>query len=72
MKHILITSLVLTTFCSSQAQFKINTKVVDATKNVAKAVTFSDADAAAYAKEAIAWMDANNPVAEPMTPTQKD
>lgn len=63
MKKITIATLVLISFCTAKAQFKINTKAIDATRKVAKAVSFTDANAAVYAKEAVAWMDTHNPVA---------
>jgi len=65
MKRLFISWLAFLLLSSAQAQFKINSKVIDATKKATKAVAFSDADAAAYAKEAVLWMDANNPVADP-------
>lgn len=56
--------LVFVLFSSTaNAQFKINTKTIDAAKKATKAVSISDADAAAYAKEAVTWMDEHNPVA---------
>ena len=68
MKKIFIACIIILSVSSVQAQLKINAKVMEATKKVTKAVTFSDADAAAYAKEAVTWMDANNPVAAPNDP----
>ncbi|HVG14436.1 MAG TPA: M48 family metallopeptidase [Chitinophagaceae bacterium] len=68
MKQFFITWLVIAACSSAQAQFKINTKTIDATTKAAKAVTFSDADAANYAKQAVEWMDQNNPVAAPNDP----
>jgi putative metalloprotease len=68
MKKIVIATLILVCFNSVKAQFKLNTKAFDATKKAAKAVTFTDADAAAYAKEAVSWMDSHNPVAAPDDP----
>ena len=47
---------------------KLNTaKLLDAGKDVAKAVTLSDSDIAQLSREAVAWMDANNPVAADST-----
>lgn len=47
---------------------KLNTaKLLDAGKDVAKAVTLSDSDIAQLSREAVAWMDANNPVADETT-----
>jgi len=68
MKRLVLALVLFAGFNTVQAQFKINTKTLDATKKAAKAISFSDADAAAYAKEAVAWMDANNPVAAPNDP----
>ena len=47
---------------SSYAQIKINTKAVGAIDKGVKAATFSDADAAAMAKEGIDYMDAHNKI----------
>lgn len=71
MKKFFTAWLVILGVTSAQAQFKINSKAIDATKKAAKAVAFSDADAAAYSKEAVAWMDANNPVATANDPYTK-
>lgn len=66
-------SLILGMGVGASAQFKIgnktiNTKkIVGAASDVAKAVTLSDADVAAMAKEYIAWMDTHNEVAGPDT-----
>lgn len=45
------------------AQIKLNAKGIGAAQKGLKAATFSDADAAKLAKEAVTWMDAHNPVA---------
>lgn len=64
-----ITMLFLVTgITATQAQFKINAKTVSAASKGATAATFSDADAAKLAKEAVDWMDAHNPVAEDNDP----
>lgn len=63
MKVIVISTLIFFSCGLANAQLKLNTKTLAAAKKAATAVTFSDADAAAAAKEAVAWMDANNPVA---------
>jgi len=47
----------------ASAQIKLNSKSIGAAQKGLKAATFSDADAAKLAKEAVTWMDANNPVA---------
>ena len=47
---------------------KLNTgKLLEAGKDVAKAVTLSDKDIAQLSREAVEWMDANNPVAADTT-----
>ncbi|QJD97791.1 M48 family metallopeptidase [Mucilaginibacter robiniae] len=56
------------TISSVSAQFKINTKTISAGEKGFKAATFSDADAAKLASEAVTWMDAHNPVASPTDP----
>lgn len=48
----------------SNAQFKLNSKTIGAAEKGVKAATFSDADAAKLAKEAVDWMDNNNPIAD--------
>lgn len=53
---------------TTKAQFKINDKTLDAAAKGVKALTFSDADAVKLAKEGVAWMDKNNPVAGPKDP----
>jgi putative metalloprotease len=56
-----------------QAQVKVGGKTIntkklgEAAKDVATAVTLSDADVAALCKEAIDWMDAHNPIADEST-----
>jgi putative metalloprotease len=56
-----------------QAQLKIGGKSIDtrklgkAAEEVAKAVTLSDADVVALCREAIEWMDENNPIADETT-----
>lgn len=72
---ILISAVVVAAACPSEAsaQFKIGGKKVDAGKllnagkDVAKAVTLSDADIARLSRESVEWMDANNPVAADTT-----
>ena len=47
---------------------KLNTgKLLEAGKDVAKAVTLSDKDIAQLSREAVEWMDANNPIADETT-----
>lgn len=74
MKKILLSLAILAGFSlTASAQFKIggksiNTKkVLNAASDVAHAVTLSDADVAAMAKEYIQWMDTHNEVAGPDT-----
>ena len=56
-----------------QAQIKIGGKKIDvgkaekAVKDVAAAVTLSDADIIALCRESMEWMDANNPIADEST-----
>lgn len=53
---------------SVSAQIKLNSKSIGALEKGAKAVAFSDADAARLATQAVTWMDANNPVASAKDP----
>jgi len=53
------------------AQIKLNTKTIGAAQKGFKAATFSDAEAAKLASQAVAWMDANNPVASASDPYTK-
>ena len=53
---------------NSSAQIKLNTKSISAAEKGFKAATFSDADAAKLASEAVTWMDAHNPVASATDP----
>lgn len=47
---------------------KLNTgKLLEAGKDVAKAVTLTDKDIAELSRESVAWMDANNPIADETT-----
>ncbi len=52
----------------SAQKLKLNSKTIGAAEKGVKAATFSDEDAAQLAKEAIDWMDKNNPVAEDSDP----
>lgn len=48
---------------------KLNTtKLLAAGKDLAQAVTLSDADIAALSRESVAWMDEQNPIADESTP----
>ncbi|QNK63607.1 M48 family metallopeptidase [Pedobacter sp. PAMC26386] len=53
---------------SASAQIKLNSKGLGALQKGAKAVTFSDADAAKLAGEAVAYMDTHNTVAAAKDP----
>lgn len=61
------------TIGTTQAQIRIGGKNLDAGKlaqagsDVATAVTLSDADIARMSREAVDWMDANNPIADETT-----
>lgn len=58
--------MVLSAFPESSAQLKLGGrkldagKLLNAGKDVAKAVTLSDADIARLSRESVEWMDANN------------
>lgn len=69
MKKLVLSVAILATLGNtSYAQFKINSKTIGAAEKGLKAATFSDADAARLSKEAVDWMDANNPVAKDSDP----
>lgn len=53
---------------NAQINLKVNKRSVDAATKGVKALTFSDADAAKLAKEAVDWMDTHNEVAGPNDP----
>ena len=61
-------SCVLATAGTASAQIKINSKGIGALGKGAKALTFSDADAAKLAGEAVQYMDTHNTVAGPSDP----
>jgi len=71
-KFILLFALVIG-ISTVQAQIKIGGKKIDvnkaekAAKDVAKAVTLSDADVIELCRESVEWMDANNPIADEST-----
>lgn len=52
----------------AHAQIKLNTKTISAAEKGVKAATFSDADAAKLARQAVDWMDEHNPVADANSP----
>lgn len=75
MKQKMITAAVLlaalATSPGADAQFKLNSRTLKAGESGVKAVTFSDADAAALAKQSVDWMDAHNTVAADADPYAK-
>lgn len=65
MKKLILSAIAVTMLTGIiNAQIKLNSKAVGAVGKGVKAATFSDADAAKLAKQAVDWMDANNPVAD--------
>jgi putative metalloprotease len=58
-----VAGLLLSVAPQASAQLKINKKGISAVDKGVKAATFSDADAAKLAGQAIAYMDTHNPVA---------
>ncbi len=58
-----IAGLIALSASIASAQIKLNSKGLGALSKGVKAVTFSDADAAKLASEAVAYMDTHNPVA---------
>jgi len=73
MKKIILLFVLVLGFSSVQAQIKIGGKKIDvnkaekAVKDVAKAVTLSDAEIIQLCRESVEWMDANNPIADEST-----
>lgn len=73
MKKIILLLALTMGVSGMQAQIKIGSKKVDigkaekAVKDVTSAVTLSDADIIALCREAVEWMDNNNPVADEST-----
>lgn len=63
--------LLLGTGQAAEAQIRIGSRSVGAVSDGVKAATFSDADAAKLAKQAVEWMDAHNPVADANDPYTK-
>ncbi|WP_345950039.1 M48 family metalloprotease [Mucilaginibacter sp. PAMB04274] len=61
--YLAVTGLLMSTAPIASAQIKLNAKGLGAIGKGVKAVTFSDADAAKLAGEAVAYMDTHNPVA---------
>ncbi|MVN91568.1 M48 family metalloprotease [Mucilaginibacter aquatilis] len=58
-----VAGILITTAPCATAQIKLNSKGIGALGKGVKAVTFSDADAAKLASEAVAYMDTHNTVA---------
>ena len=67
-KNLLASIIIASTISIGNAQIKINKGTIGAVSAGVKAVSFSNADAVKQAKEAIDWMDKNNPVAGPKDP----
>lgn len=73
MKKVILFLAFAAIFTGAQAQLKIGGKKINvdkagkALKDVATAVTLSDADVIALCKESMEWMDANNPIADETT-----
>lgn len=64
-----LSALLLTTTANAQlGKIRLNDKTISAGGNAVKAVTFSDADAAKLAREAVEVMDKENKVAGPGDP----
>lgn len=69
-KKMTMLALTVCTLCATEAQAQIKLggktlnaqKLVQAGADMIKAVTLSDADIAALSREAVEWMDSNNPV----------
>lgn len=58
----------LTAANTATAQFKLNSKTISAAEKGVGAATYSDADAARDAAQAVKWMDEHNPVADEKDP----
>ncbi|WP_300674216.1 M48 family metallopeptidase [Soonwooa sp.] len=67
MKKLIIGAFLIGSCATIKAQFNLN-KALDVGTKGLKALTFSNADAVKLAKEGVAWMDKNNPVAGPKDP----
>lgn len=73
MKKVILLFAVMIGVSTMQAQIKIGGKKIDvnkaekAVKDVAAAVTLSDADIITLCRESVEWMDANNPVLDETT-----
>ncbi len=62
-KLLFLSALAALSAAPLHAQVRINSKAIGAADKGIKSATFSDADAAKLAKEAVDWMDAHNQVA---------
>ena len=73
MKKLVMLLVFVASFSGVQAQIKIGGKKIDvgkaekAVKDVAAAITLSDADIIALCRESMEWMDANNQIADEST-----
>jgi len=73
MKKIIVLLAFVVAYSGVEAQIKIGGKKIDinkaekAVKDVATAITLSDADIIAICRESVEWMDANNPIADEST-----
>lgn len=71
MKKLILFIVLIISMMTVQAQIRIGgrtinaKKATEAAKNLATAVTLSDADVAALCKESVEWMDTHNEVAKP-------
>jgi len=66
--YLALTGLLISIAPCASAQIKMNSKGIGAIGKGVKAATFSDADAAKLASEAVAYMDTHNTVAGPKDP----
>lgn len=60
---LLFAGITLSSGVVNAQKLKLNAKAIGAAEKGVKAATFSDADAAKLAKDAVDWMDKHNPVA---------
>ena len=67
MKKLFFSALIIGAFTTGSAQINLG-KVTDVASKGVKALAFSNADAIKLSKEAVDWMDKNNPVAGPKDP----
>ena len=73
MRKIIVLLAFVVAYSGVEAQIKIGGKKIDvskaekAVKDVATAITLSDADIIALCRESVEWMDSNNPIADGTT-----